>query len=94
MQANAPDVLDLSKESRETLKLYGINEKVTDTFGRQCLMARRLCEAGVRFVQVTYGDNSANRARRAAVISMLPPVIATPRWSSDGQGTNPVSAQT
>src|SRR4051812_14403345 len=62
MQHNAPDALDLSKESAETLKLYGVNEKATDTFGRQCLMARRLCEAGVRFVQVTYGDNSANPA--------------------------------
>jgi hypothetical protein len=62
MQANAPDVLDLSKESAETLKLYGIGEKATDTFGRECLMARRLCELGVRFVQVTYGDNSANPA--------------------------------
>jgi hypothetical protein len=62
MQRNAPDVLDLSKESAETQKLYGIGEKTTDTFGRQCLMARRLCESGVRFVQVTYGDNSANPA--------------------------------
>jgi hypothetical protein len=62
MQRNAPDVLDLSKESAETHRLYGIGEKPTDAFGRQCLMARRLCESGVRFVQVTYGDNSANPA--------------------------------
>jgi hypothetical protein len=62
MLQNAPDVLDLSKESAETLKHYGINEKPTDTFGRQCLMARRLCESGVRYIQVTYGDNSANPA--------------------------------
>ena len=62
MQANAPDVLDLAKETPETLKMYGVNEKPTDTFGRQCLMARRLCEAGTRFVQVTYGDSSANPA--------------------------------
>jgi hypothetical protein len=62
MQCNAPDILDLSKETRATLKLYGIGDKATDTFGRQCLMARRLCEAGVRYVQVTYGDNSANPA--------------------------------
>jgi hypothetical protein len=62
MQHNAPDALDVSKESAETLNLYGVNEKTTDTFGRRCLMARRLCEAGVRFVQVTYGDNSANPA--------------------------------
>ncbi len=62
MQANAPDVLDLTKETKETLALYGIGDKATDTFGRECLMARRLCESGVRFVQVTYGDNSANPA--------------------------------
>jgi hypothetical protein len=62
MQGNAPDVLDLSKESKATLAMYGIGQKETDTFGRECLMARRLCEAGVRFVQVTYGDNSANPA--------------------------------
>src|SRR5882672_102125 len=62
MQGNAPDVLDLSKESKETLSMYGIGPKETDTFGRECLMARRLCESGVRFVQVTYGDGSANPA--------------------------------
>jgi hypothetical protein len=62
MQMNAPDVLDLSKETAQTRALYGIGEKATDMFGRQCLMARRLCEHGVRFVQVTYGDNSANPA--------------------------------
>jgi hypothetical protein len=62
MQMNAPDVLDVEKETAETHRLYGIGEKATDTFGRQCLMARRLCEAGVRFVQVTYGDATANPA--------------------------------
>ena len=62
MQMNAPDVLDLNQESTTTKQLYGIGEKATDNFGKQCLMARRLCEAGVRFVQVTYGDNSANPA--------------------------------
>jgi Protein of unknown function (DUF1501) len=62
MQNNAPDALDLSKESAGTLALYGIGEKATDDFGRQCLMARRLCEAGVRYVQITYGDNTANPA--------------------------------
>jgi hypothetical protein len=62
MQQNAPDVLDLSRETPETLKLYGIGEKATDTFGRQCLMARRLAEAGTRYIQVTYGDASANPA--------------------------------
>ena len=62
MQQNAPDILDLSRESAATQKQYGIGDKATDNFGRQCLMARRLCEAGVRYVQVTYGDSSANPA--------------------------------
>ena len=62
MQKNAPDVMDIAKETKETQKLYGIGAKETDNFGKQCLMARRLSEAGVRFVQVTYGDNSANPA--------------------------------
>ena len=60
LQNNAPSVLDIAKESAATHALYGIGEKETDDFGRQCLMARRLCEAGVRFVQVNYGDNTAN----------------------------------
>jgi hypothetical protein len=62
MQQNAPETLDLSHETAATLQRYGIGEKPTDNFGRQCLMARRLCEAGVRYIQVTYGDNSANPA--------------------------------
>ena len=62
MQMHAPGILDLSRETKETLRLYGIGEKETDNFGRQCLMARRLAEAGVRYVQVNYGDNTANPA--------------------------------
>ncbi len=62
MQNNVPDVLDLHQETQETLAMYGIGEKETDDYGRQCLMARRLCESGVRFIQVNYGDNSANPA--------------------------------
>ncbi|AWM36419.1 hypothetical protein GobsT_57820 [Gemmata obscuriglobus] len=54
MQNTAPAVQDLSKESAETLKLYGIDDKVTESFGRQCLMARRYSEAGVRFVQCSH----------------------------------------
>ncbi len=55
-------MLDLAREPAETHALYGIGDPHTDNFGRQCLMARRLCEAGVRFVQVTYGDSTANPA--------------------------------
>jgi hypothetical protein len=55
MQATAPGVMDLSRESAETKRLYGIDRKPTDAFGRQCLLARRFAEAGVRFIQVTHG---------------------------------------
>jgi hypothetical protein len=44
------------------MQLYGIDQKQTETYGRRCLLARRLCEAGVRYIQVNYGDNSANPA--------------------------------
>lgn len=54
MQTVAPDVLDLSAESESTIKLYGIDSEPTSRFGRQCLLARRLSESGVRFVQVSH----------------------------------------
>jgi hypothetical protein len=53
MQQEALEVLDTSRETAETLALYGIGSSETDAFGRQCLLARRLAEAGVRFIQVT-----------------------------------------
>jgi hypothetical protein len=55
MQATAPGVMDLSKETAATKAMYGIDRKPTDGFGRQCLLARRFAEAGVRFIQVTHG---------------------------------------
>lgn len=60
MQQHAPRVLDLFGETQATLDLYGVGGKKTDDFGRQCLMARRLAEAGVRYIQVNYTDNSNN----------------------------------
>ncbi len=62
IQSHAPELLDLSGESAATLEMYGVGEKETEDFGRQCLMARRFCEAGVRYIQVTYGDGTANPA--------------------------------
>ena len=50
----APQVLDLSAETAETHSLYGVGQEPTDEFARQCLLARRLAEAGVRFVQVNF----------------------------------------
>jgi uncharacterized protein (DUF1501 family) len=55
MQAEAPGVINLDGESAETKKLYGIDQKETDDFGRQCLLARRFAEAGVRYIQVSTG---------------------------------------
>ena len=55
MQAEVPGVVDLSKESKETLEMYGMEDSETKVFGRQCLMARRLVESGVRFVQIFSG---------------------------------------
>jgi hypothetical protein len=54
MQSEAPDLQDLSKESEATQKMYGLDNPVTEDFGRQCLMARRFSEKGVRFVQVSH----------------------------------------
>src|SRR6476646_10285388 len=58
MQAEAPDAVDLSKESAATKTLYGFDEKETAVFGRNCLLARRLVEHGVRFVQLYSGAGS------------------------------------
>lgn len=55
MQSSAPDAVDLSREPDEVKDLYGLNDKATADFGRKCLMARRLVERGVRFVQVYSG---------------------------------------
>jgi len=52
MQAEMPGVIALAKESTKTLEMYGIGEADTDGFGRRCLLARRMIERGVRFVQV------------------------------------------
>jgi hypothetical protein len=60
MQQSAPNVLDLSQEPQHVRQMYGIGEKGTDDFGRQCLMARRLAESGVRYIQVNYADNTNN----------------------------------
>ncbi|HJZ93071.1 MAG TPA: DUF1501 domain-containing protein [Gemmataceae bacterium] len=53
MQKDLPKLMDISSESKETQSLYGIGEQNTERFGRQCLLARRLVEAGVRFVEIT-----------------------------------------
>jgi hypothetical protein len=78
MQLSAPEAFDLSDETPATRQLYGLENKVTEDFGRRCLLARRLVERGVRFVQIWSGaggptnnwDNHANIAKE------LPPMCA------------------
>lgn len=56
MQSAMPELMDVSNESQQTLDLYGIGDGATDSFGRQCLLARRFSESGVRFVEITHGN--------------------------------------
>jgi hypothetical protein len=56
MQTAMPEAQDLSGETEATRRLYGLDNSVTANFGRQCLMARRFAERGVRFIQVTHSD--------------------------------------
>ena len=58
MQAKAPEAFDVASESPETKRLYGLDEPATEIFGKQCLMARRLAERGVRMVQVYHTQTS------------------------------------
>jgi hypothetical protein len=80
MQAAAPETFDLTDESPATHKLYGLNEKATAEFGRDCLLARRLVERGVRFVQLrnggwdAHGSLKSNHQDRAAATDI--PVAA------------------
>ena len=48
--------MDISKETQDTLDQYGIGQKGTDNFGKQCLMARKFAEAGVRFIELGIGS--------------------------------------
>ena len=61
MQSHAPEAVDFSQESEKTLELYGVNQPKTEDFGRRCLLARRLVERGVRFIQL-YSGGSHNDA--------------------------------
>jgi hypothetical protein len=64
MQGELPKVMDLENESAATKQLYGVGDQATDNFGRQCLLARRLVEAGVRFVEVCHGGWDQHRNLR------------------------------
>ncbi len=78
MQLSAPEVFDLKGETESTRKLYGLEDTVTEDFGRRCLTARRLIERGVRFVQVWSGAGGPtnNWDNHGNIRKELPPMCA------------------
>jgi len=76
MQLSAPEAFDVSRENESTHKAYGLNEPVTEDFGRRCLLARRLVERGTRFVQVWSGPQGAtgNWDNHGSIPKELPPI--------------------
>ncbi len=79
MQVSAPEAFDLSRESAATRELYGVEDKPTADFGKRCLLARRLIERGVRFVQVWSGTGgpTGNWDNHANIEKELPPMCAS-----------------
>jgi hypothetical protein len=67
MQTTMPTLLDVSQETAATKKLYGIGDGASDDFGQQCLLARRMIESGVRFVEVTSGNWDHHKNLRASM---------------------------
>ena len=76
MQLSAPEAFDLTGETEATRSLYGLDEKTTEDFGKRCLLARRLVERGVRFVQVWSGAGGAtgNWDNHSSIARELPPM--------------------
>ncbi|MCM8535146.1 MAG: DUF1501 domain-containing protein [Lentisphaeraceae bacterium] len=56
MQDSMPAIMDISKEKKSVQKLYGLEESNTESFGKQCLLARRFVEAGARFIEISHGS--------------------------------------
>jgi hypothetical protein len=69
MEGAVPQVMDYSNESPATLTSYGIGEKGTDAFGKQCLLARRFAEAGVRFIELSLGGWDQHKDLKARLTS-------------------------
>ncbi len=72
MQSKAPELVDLSKETDATRELYGLNDAVTEPFGQQCLLARRMVERGVRFVKLLHGAGGDRWDDHGAIGDRLP----------------------
>ena len=67
MQSAVPELIDISNENKSTISDYGIDNRTTENFGRQCLMARRFAEAGVRFIEITHGNWDQHRNLNSAL---------------------------
>ena len=72
MQTEAPEAFDLAQESEATKKLYGLDDEESSDFGWQCLVARRLCERGVRFVQASHTYRAGNPVGWDAHSNLIP----------------------
>ncbi len=93
MQLSVPGVFDLSGESAATRRLYGLDEKPTEEFGTRCLLARRMLERGVRFVQVWSGP-PARRATGTTTPISRPSSLRSPRWwTARSRGCSPTSSR-
>ena len=68
MQSAVPEVMELSRESDQIKELYGIGNPQTDDFGRQCLLARRLAESGVRFIELGHGNWDQHNSLRKNLV--------------------------
>lgn len=77
MQSAAPELVELSRETRATLDAYGVNQKHTNDFGTRCLLARRMIERGVRFVQVYSGDTNGWDAHNNVMTNHTEHCLAT-----------------
>ncbi|MEM6692397.1 MAG: DUF1501 domain-containing protein [Planctomycetota bacterium] len=80
MQTSVPDIIDLSTETEATRQMYGLDRKETESFGKQCLMARRMVEQGVRFVQIFSGGWDSHdyleRGHSSRIASVDQPIAA------------------
>ena len=80
MQMEIPDIIDIKKESQKTREMYGLDKEDTESFGRKCLLARRLVEKGVRFIQIFSGGWDSHdfieRAHKKRIQSVDKPIAA------------------
>ena len=80
MQTAVPGIVDLNAETEQTKRMYGLDDEVTEPFGRQCLMARKLVEKGVRFVQIFSGGWDSHdylqRGHSSRIASVDKPIAA------------------